>query len=278
MRTILLLATHLFALPVFAAAQDPQGFEGLDLSDEPKSAEPPKTAPASGSSPSPTIEASPAPAGEKASALKLTEADIVREDRVKAVNRKVPLNRGRLELTPLVFVTLNDAFFPQIGPGLRASYHLADSLALGLRYQQFNLLPEDNVRLAKRQLQSRLPSVLPKHSFGIDVLWSPIYGKLAVLNSIRRFDLYVLGGAGLLLSQTSGGTAPTGGDGPHLTTSLGLGQRFGFLDWLSIDLSLVETFYSDRPQGLNKSILQHALTLNLGFSLFLPTTYEYKEP
>lgn len=279
MRKTLPLAVMLIALPRLAAAQ--QEMPGLDLSDESKGSEAPKAPERTSARPEVERErpgARAEPKESKDSAPKLTEAEIASEDRVKSVQRKAALKRGRFDLTPMMFVTLNDAFYPVFGPGARISYHPANALALGLRYQQFNRIPEDNVRLAKRQLQSRLPSVLPQHSFGLDLLWSPIYGKVALFNSIRHFDLYVLGGAGLMLSQTSAGNAPTGGDGPHLTTSLGLGQRFGLTDWMAVDLSVIETLYSDRPQGYNKSILQHALTLNVGVSFFLPTAFEYKEP
>ncbi len=271
MRKTLPLAALLVVLPALAAAQ--QEMPGLDLTDEPKSSEPPK-APERAARPAAPTEANEA----KESAAKLTEAEIASEDRVKSVQRKAALKRGRLELTPMVFVSLNDAFYPEFGPAVRVSYHLADALALALRYQQYNLIPEDNVRLAKRELESRLLYALPKHSFGLDFMWSPIYGKVAVFKSIRHFDLYVLGGVGFMLSQTSTGSAATGGgEGPHATTSLGLGQRLGLTDWLSIDLSAIETLYSDRP-GLSSSVLQHALTFNVGLSFFLPTTFEYKEP
>jgi outer membrane beta-barrel protein len=274
MRPIALLAACLVALPLPAVAQ--QEMPGLDLSDEPKTPEPKKAAPGPAALP-PDLEPARTPAA-KASDAKLSEADIASEDRVKSVQRKAVLKRGRFEFTPMAFMTLNDAFFPKYGPGGRIAYHVADALAVGLRYQQYNLIPDDNVRLAKRQLQAQLPVVLPEQSFGLDVMWSPIYGKVSVFNSIRHFDLYILGGVGALLSQTSSGQAPNGGDGPHLTTTLGIGQRFSVLEWLAVDLSLLETLYPDRPAGHNKSVLQHALTLNLGVSFFLPISFEYREP
>lgn len=272
MRMTLWLAAVLFAMPAVVAAQ--QEMPGLDLSDDAKSPEPAKSPERALARPDADR---PAPAEGKASGVKLSEAEIATEDRVKSVQRKAVLKRGRFEVTPMMFVRLNDAFYPEFGPGGRISYHLANAFAMGLRYQQFNLIPMDNVRLAKKQLQSRLDSVLPQHSVGLDLLWSPIYGKVAIGKSIRHFDLYVLGGAGVMLSQTS--YPPTGGgDGPHITTSLGLGQRFGLTDWFSIDLSAIETLYSDRPQGSIRSVLQHAITLNVGLSFYLPTSFEYKEP
>jgi outer membrane beta-barrel protein len=278
MRLPPLLAACLVCLPVAALAQ--QEMPGLDLTDEPKAPEPGKPALAPAALPPDAAPRARAAAQAAASAAdaKLSEAEIASEDRVKSVQRKAWIKRGRFELTPMGFLTLNDAFYPKYGPGGRVSYHVADALAVGVRYQHYSLIPDDNVRLAKRQLQAQLPYVLPEQSVGLDVMWSPIYGKVSVGSSIRHFDLYVLGGAGAMFSQTSSGSAPNGGDGPHLTTTLGLGQRFALNDWITIDLSLLEMLYSDRPQGQTKAVLQHALTLNLGVGFFLPTSFEYKEP
>lgn len=260
MRLVTSLAVLLAAwLPVRALAQD--GF-GLDLSDGPAKGPTPET---------PTR----APVAAES---RMSEVDLAAEDRVKSVARKAFLKRERFDLLPLAFLSVNDAFFPKFGPGLRASYHLHEAFALGLRFLQFNKLPNDNARLAKRQLQSSLPVVLPKLSVALDALWSPIYGKVAVGNTIRHFDLYLAGGAGAVWSQTSGGEAPTGGDGMHLSAHFGVGQRFTLTDWMAVDLLVLDTLYADRPNGQNKSVLQQLVTLQAGVSFFLPVGFEYREP
>lgn len=243
-----------------------QGF-GLDLSEDPDK-KPEKPGP---SGLPPPLELSPPP---KPAEGELTEKDIATEDRVKSVQRKPLLKTRRFELSPMFFVSMNDAFFPKVGPGLRGVYHLTDSVGAGVRFFQYHLVPSDNVRLAKRQLQSRLPYVLPRWSASLDVLWSPIYGKVSVFNDIRHFDLYLVGGAGLLGSQI---TAQPGRS-PNLETHIGLGQRFGLFDFLSFDLSLIEVLYSDRPGDGIKSVVQHVVTLNVGVSLFLPPRFEYRAP
>jgi outer membrane beta-barrel protein len=201
-----------------------------------------------------------------------SEADAAHEDRVKSVQRKPFLKRGRFELTPLGFVTLNDAFFPKYGPAARLGYHLHDSFAAGVRLNQYNLIPSQNVRLAKRQFQAALPAVQPKYALALDLIWSPFYGKVAVFNSIRHFDLYILGGAGLVHSQTSDE------DGLHLSSHLGLGQRFSVTDFMMIDLALVETLYADRPGAGQRVQLQHGLSIQAGVSFFIPFSSRYKEP
>ncbi len=285
MRIATVLAATLLLCPLGASAQGTE-FKGLDLSDEPKKEEKKEETPAVEERPTlpPPVEtASPTPAPKG-----LSEVEIANEDRVKSVQRKPVLKRMRLEFTPQGFVTLNDAYYPKMGPGGRLAFFFADSVGLAFRYNQFNVIPSDNVRLAKRQLQSKLPYVHPKHSFSADLLWSPIYGKVALFNSIHTFDIYLVGGAGAFLTQTSDdvmGTDAAGkpvqlskGDGAKFSAHLGIGQRFSLNDWFALDVSLTETMYSDRPDGGTKSVLQHIVALNFGLSVFLPFGFEYKEP
>jgi len=258
-------------LPSTALAQPT--FEGLDLSGESTEAKQPEeeVKPPPPSQPDPEPYSPPA-ASSEAPLPKLSEMEIASEDRVKSVQRKPFIRKGRFDLTPLAFLTVNDAFFPKFGPGGRATYHLQDNLGLGVRFFQYNLIPSDNVRLAKRQLQSRLPSVLPKTSLALDFMWAPIYGKVSLFNTIQHFDLYLVGGVGAMWSQTSDV------DGPHLTTHIGIGQRFSLNSFLGVDLSLVETLYTDRPGGGQKGVTQHVLSVNGGVSIYLPPSFEYKEP
>lgn len=270
-----LCLSFLVVLAVMTAAPaDAQtsGF-GLDLTED----EPPKEEPGvEGAGPEFGSESAPialpppdAPIDEAKAESDLTEREIAAEDRVKSVQRKPFLKRRRLELTPMAFLSVNDAFFPKWGPGLRAAYHLHDSFGVGLRLSMYEKISNDNIRFAKRQLQSRLPSVLPQYSAAVDLLWTPIYGKVSIFNSIKHFDLYVVGGAGAVWSQTSGL-----GDGPHLSTHIGLGQRFSVNRFMTIDLSAIETIYADRPNAANKSVIQHVLTLNAGVSFFVPPSFD----
>lgn len=271
--TVLVLALA----PLRAAAAEDPGL-GLDLSaDEPKKDDKKGDAPPPSEPRAPvTIEPSARPEGGE-----LTEKEIASEDRVKSVQRKAFLKKGRFELTPMLFFTVNDAFFPKFGPGLRASYFPHDSFGFGARFFQYNQIPNDNVRLAKRQLQSRLPFVLPKYSIDLDLLWSPVYGKVSLFNSIKAFEIYLVGGAGGMVSQTSPACPDTTpdcglGDGVHLSTHIGLGQRLAIFDFLAVDVSAIEALYADRPSAGTKAVIQHVLSVNLGLSLYLPPTFEYK--
>src|SRR5687767_4671981 len=51
-------------------------------------------------------------------------------DRVKSVQKKPFLKRGRLELAPVGHVSANDAFFVKMGGGLQLAWHLSDAFAV----------------------------------------------------------------------------------------------------------------------------------------------------
>ena len=125
MRSLLWLA---LALPLAAAAQQ---VPGIDLSGPPaeKPAEPPppreaaERAEPAPARPSDALEAAVGVPGERDTAL---------EDRVKAVQRKGFLKRGRLQLTAFASPTWNDAFYQKLGLGGRLAYNLQDSFAVAV--------------------------------------------------------------------------------------------------------------------------------------------------
>ncbi|HEY0839557.1 MAG TPA: outer membrane beta-barrel domain-containing protein [Vulgatibacter sp.] len=250
----------LAAPPAFA-----QGL-GLDLSDDADEGVPQQPPPSS--------------AEEMAERLggRIPEAsqaeEVSRDDRVKAVQRKHFLKRGRLELVPTFAMSLNDAFYTKVGGGLAANYHLADSIALSFHYERFGISQNDSVRIAKRELKSLLLSSKLEWSAGADFLWTPIYGKLAWFNTIVQYDLFLMAGAGVAWSQTSG--APVD-DGAHPAVDIGVGQRFALADWMAFEFWVKQLLYADRPQDRQISEIQKVLTLNVGLSFWIPPSFSYEE-
>lgn len=198
--------------------------------------------------------------------------DLASADKVKAVQRKHFLKRQRFEVTPTFAISLNDAFYTKVGGGLMATYHLSDSLGVAAHYTHFGIVQTDNVRIAKRELRSLLLSSKLDWNAGANLVWTPIYGKLAWFNSIIHYDLFLLTGLGLAHSQTSG--APVN-DGLHPAVDLGIGQRFAFSDWMAFDFWVKGLLYADRPQDRQISEIQKVLTLNAGLSFWLPTSFSY---
>lgn len=251
--------------PAFALAQTDQGM-GLDLSEDTNKPEEQKTETPEAPPPAePPPEAVATPATPQPE-LQVLPTDITNEDRVKSVQRKVYLKKGRFELTPLVSFSINDPYYSKFGASVRGAYYFADTLAISARGSVMQVLPSDDVRTAKRTFQSRIFHSVPEWSGMADVEWAPLYGKVAFLNSILHFDGYLLGGAGVVKTETSsleGRTLSVGAD-------LGLGMRFVAKDFLAVNVALINTSYVDQPLGTSKGAVQNLMTINAGISLFFP--------
>lgn len=270
------LATTAAALLLLGASPAlAQGF-GLDLRDEGDE----EVAPAEEGEPAPSR---PAPASaEELARMRAGERPVEgmdrtvsQDDRVKAVQRKHFLKRNRLEVVPSFAMSLNDAFYTKIGGGVAVNWHFADSLALSLHYDKFGIYQTDNVRIAKRELRSLLLSSKLDWTAGADILWTPIYGKLAWFNSIVQYDLFVLAGVGGAWSQTSGHPVD---DGIHPAIDVGIGQRFALADFIAFEFWVKQLLYADRPQDRQISEIQKVLTLNVGLSFWIPGSFRYENP
>jgi outer membrane beta-barrel protein len=180
------------------------------------------------------------------------------------VQRKVYLKKKRFEISPAVSYSVNDPYYSKAGISVRAGYFLADSLSLGARGAWLNVIPSDDVSIAKRNFQSRIFFSVPQWAVMSSVEWSPVYGKIAIFNSILHFDGYLTGGPGIVKTETSEkiGFAPA--------VDLGVGLRFVAKDFLAVNASLINTNYVDQPTGTTKGATQNILTLNAGISLFFP--------
>ncbi|MCY1034217.1 outer membrane beta-barrel domain-containing protein [Corallococcus sp. BB11-1] len=264
-RPTLMLALSLM-WPALAPAQSQEGM-GLDLTEDAQP-KPPEENP----TPPPDEEARPAspPTADKAKEIPpealMPLTDITQDDRVKSVQRKVYLKKHRFELTPLVTLSVNDPFYSKFGGSLRGAWHLADTLAISARGSLMQVLPSDDVRTAKRTFNSKIYNSVPQWSAMGDVEWAPLYGKVSFLNSILHFDGYLMGGMGVVKTETS--ALPDRGLNPAF--DLGLGMRFVTKDYLAVNVALINTSYVDQPLGSSKGAIQNIMTLNAGISIFLP--------
>jgi outer membrane beta-barrel protein len=270
------LSRHAFVFLLLAApaarAQQPE-LPGIDLSEPPrKEPEKPREKP-----PPPPADRKPSEAGVLGPALGAPgERDAALADRVKAVQRKGFLKRGRLELGLGLPATLNDAFYQKAGVSGRLAWNLHDSFALGLRGTYWWTLRTDHVRQGQAAFQSQLLSSQPIGQATLDGIWSPIYGKASWLGSrIVHFDLFLLAGVGAVWSDTS--VAPRS-EGPHPAADLGGGIRFYPTDWLALELGLGATLYPDRPTRTAPSTTTRILAANIGVAFFWPLGFEYVYP
>ncbi len=275
------------ALPAAGAAQE---LPGIDLSAPPKAPPPPKEAPPDQGEELPPVDLSappskparPVAAPAKAAPQAVSplgpsgERDVALGDRVKAVQRKGFLKRHRLDVTPLFAVTVNDAFYEKFGGGLRFAYNLEDSFALAARYVYFQPYRTDNVREGKVAFNSQLLTSQLYGQLMADGIWSPVYGKAAVLGrNIVHFDLFLLAGFGAVWTATS--IAPRS-EGPHVAADFGGGVRFYPAEWIAFELGLTGTFFPDQPMERVPGTVQKIVTASFGVSFFWPFSFEYYYP
>ncbi len=261
--------------PAFADSQ----FDGLDLTDdapkdEPKKGEAPKDElDLSAPPPSKVEPTKPAADAPKKSDAPAVERDTTQDDRVKSVQRKLYTKRGRFELAPSFVINVNDAYYTKVGGAIRAAFYPHDSLAIAARFTLMQTLPTDDVRTAKRNLNSRIFFSVPQWMAMGDLEWSPLYGKVSMFNSILHLDGYLVGGAGVVYTETS--SAP--GRSVNPAFDLGLGLRFVVKDFLAANVGLINTTYVDTPTGTTKGVTQNLMLVHAGLSIFFPFKSTYQE-
>lgn len=266
MRSLLWLA---LALPLAAAAQQ---VPGIDLSGPPPEKPPqPQPPPASTAEPAkPTSDALESAVGVPG------ERDTALEDRVKAVQRKGFLKRGRLQLTAFATPTWNDAFYQKFGFGGRLAYNLQDSFAVAASGTYYLVSRTDYVKQGVKAFNSQLLQSQPSYSAMLEGVWSPVYGKAAWLGkSIVHFDVYLVGGLGAVWSATS--FAPRD-EGPHLAAEFGGGIRFYPTSYLALELAVTAIFYPDQKDLAVPGTLQKLISAGFGVSFLWPMSFEYYYP
>jgi outer membrane beta-barrel protein len=236
--------------------QGDQGGMGLDLSGESSST--PAEVPTA-----PPPDRKPATKTSKEDLL-TGERDVTVEDRVKSVQRKLYLKKSRFELSPSLSYAVNDPYYLKYGAALRGAWYLADNLAVAGRFALMDVQPNQDVRTAKRAFQSQIFYSVPQWAAMGDIEWSPIYGKLAIWNDILHLDAYLLGGLGVVTTETSAQV------GPNPAADLGGGLRVVARDYLAVNAALINTYYVDAPRGTTRGNTQNIMTLNLGISVFFP--------
>jgi outer membrane beta-barrel protein len=273
-RSSIPLALALALAPLVAAAADE--LPGLDLSEpeKPPEAPAPPAAPRADRAPAEDASADEEPrAGAPQVLGSPGERDAALSDRVKAVQRKGFLKRGRWELGASLPATVNDAFYQKVGGGVRVAYHLHDTFALRLRADFFEALRTGRIREGKIAFSSQLLASELSRQVLLDGMWSPIYGKINWLGShIVHFDVFLAAGFGGAWSATSDRT------GPHLAGDVGGGLRFYPSDWLALEGGISATFYPDQPAASVPSSMQRVVAANLAVSIFFPFSFEYRYP
>lgn len=200
-------------------------------------------------------------------------------ERVRPVSGHQFLMKGRFEASPGVGFSFKDAFYSKYTPTLALTYHFSEAIALSLRGAYSFSVVSGAAQICtteatggrgcrsptKEELTFNNAYGQMSLNAGLELQWAPIYGKIGlVAEKFLEFNMYAALGPTFLMY----GPANTGTVGGNI----GVGARFFVNKFLSVRLELRDILYNESFPG--KSSFRNQLMGELGFSIFLPTTFE----
>lgn len=223
----------------------------------------------------PPVEAAPPAAKEASAETKVTDFSglgrLAPFSEIAVLQKRYLPRTGRFELNPSFTTITNDPFFSSTGWGMRLGYNFTEAWGIEGSYMAISTSKRQVTKSLEERTVKTSTLVSPENYSGLDLKWSPSYGKMAYMNSsIVPFDLYFSMGLG---------TTRTNQDESASTLHLGTGQTFAITKAFAFrwDFSaniytasaLVETsagsgVYEEKKQNFNN------LFLTVGMSWFFP--------
>jgi outer membrane beta-barrel protein len=220
---------------------------------------------------------------------------------VYAVQQIYALRRGRFEINPYWSQSLNDQFVSHPGPGLAINYYLTNVLAVGLNgtyYQPFNGDSDFNF---ENRRATRLAVPLNEYlaGYAVNFTYVPIYGKFSGLgNFIFQYDSYLVGGVGGIFTRPIAVIDPDNRKFDYenrLAFNVGIGIRIFLNRWFSVIGELRDYIYVEQLENTevaatqaqqqdrstwfsNEKPLTNNVQAQVGISIFLPFSWEYRLP
>ncbi|MBN1945043.1 MAG: outer membrane beta-barrel domain-containing protein [Bradymonadales bacterium] len=198
-----------------------------------------------------------------------TAAQSLEEGDIAVIQLRPVLVRNRVEVLPRFGVTLNDPLIRQYHVGGSLYYHINEDFSVGGSFEWYDFGgalggPTDAYN-RMIQTSSSIPELAPlTYVAAAEFGWVPVNGKFSLFNlTIVYFDLYLLGGAGII---------DTVGD-PHPAGILAVGQRLFVTDWLALLIELRDRLYLE-PYPSGNSFM-NILTASIGVSVFIPPSFSY---
>lgn len=149
---------------------------------------------------------------------------------VSVIQKRFLPKSGRVQAFAGLSYITNDPFFNIMGLSLKGNYHLSEKWGIELGYSSFQssqAKATDELRKLSGVKTDNLVEL--KDTFGVDIVWTPIYGKLAFREGvIVPFDMYFAGGMGS--TGVSTGRVPSYhvGAGQIFAVSKGFAYRWDF--------------------------------------------------
>lgn len=227
-----------------------------------------------------------------------------------AVQQKYALRVRRLELNSYYIATLNDQFVGHPGFGLSGNYYFSDVMAIGANFNVHSLdwiskgapnFNRDSEFNAQTRRAARIGVPLTEYNWAaaLNFTYVPMYGKFAGFNYfIFHYDAYVVGGIGVISNRPIAVIDPdnrTFQSKINVSPNVGLGLRIFFNRWFAAILEVRDYIFFDKLEATtiasdtkkqqqestwysNESTLTNNVQAQLGLSIFLPFSFEYRLP
>ncbi len=190
---------------------------------------------------------------------------------ISVIQKKYLPKTERFQLYGGLGTTTNSPWFLNLGAKINFGYYFSESFGLELS-GVFLSNSERQVAKEIRDNNNLQPEkfVNTKSYLGLDFVWAPIYGKIAMLNQrIIPFDMYFSAGGGTSNTNSVEGSVPT--------FHVGTGQIFAISKAIAFRWDYSWTFFQATPiadsslgaQSIQKNSYND-LILTAGFSFFFP--------
>jgi outer membrane beta-barrel protein len=223
-----------------------------------------------------------------------------------AVQQIYALRYHRFEVNPYFGITMNDQFVGHNGPGLGVNWYITNVLAVGVNgnfYAGLNTNSDFNFQTSRA---ARVGEPITEYAWNANLNFSyvPAYGKFAGFGDfIFHYDFFVVGGVGAISTRPIAVVDPDNRVFqyvPKVSIHVGGGLRIFFNRWFAAMLEVSDYIFFDklenpgiadgvgsdgRPKAQDESTwladgtsFTNNVQAQVGFSVFLPFTWEYRLP
>lgn len=188
---------------------------------------------------------------------------------IVVIQKKFFEKTSRWEFGATALTSLNNKFFTSVGVKASLAYHFTERWAF--EAQGWYLTQIDRAftsDLEDRYQISTSDIVTPQGYFGLNLVWSPIYGKLSMQEkSVNPFELFFTFGAGMILTDD-------GQNAPAVNLSFGQIHPLSKSSTLRWEIG-GNVFQAEGKEGLagsqrGQSVTSEILFVSLGASFFFP--------
>ena len=227
---------------------------------------------------------------------------------IYAVQQQYVIKAGRFEIMPYFAITLNDQFVGHDAPGLALNYYITQVLAVGVNGNFYQGLNSDSDFNFQNRRAARISVPLNDYQLSGDLNFTyvPMYGKFAGFGDfIFHYDAFVEGGVGIIRTEPIPVIDPDNRRfdwNNRINFDVGIGFRIFFNRWLAAVLEVRDLIYSEKIEAItiasgnttSPTSLQNPLNpatwydpnthltndvqLQVGLSIFLPTSFDYQLP